>query len=115
MSRRHTGMTFATQNASLYIGLGAAIDFLYHIGIENIVRRGNALTAYLQRELLQLGDTIEMLTPVEERSRGFITGFRLKNMPYEKFGEARGEKKFSDQTGWRKSFEFYSCFNSSVQ
>ena len=85
---------FATQNASLYIGLGAAIDFLYHIGIENIVRRGNALTAYLQRELLQLGDTIEMLTPTEERSRGFITGFRLKNMPYDKFGEHAAKRNF---------------------
>ncbi len=34
---------FGTQNAALYVGLGAAIDFLYHIGMENIARRDRAL------------------------------------------------------------------------
>ncbi len=85
---------FATQNASIYIGLGAAIDFLYHIGMDNIVRRGSSLAAHLQRELLKLGDRIEMLTPTEDRSRGFVVGFRLKNMPYDKFGEHASKKGF---------------------
>ena len=85
---------FATQNASIYIGLGAAIDFLYHIGMDNIVRRGKALSAHLQQELLKLGGKVEMLTPVEEQSRGFVTGFRLNNMRYEKFGEHAAKKGF---------------------
>jgi selenocysteine lyase/cysteine desulfurase len=85
---------FATQNAALYLGLGAATDFLYHVGLENIIRRGKALATHLQEELLKLGDKIEMLTPTEERSRGFITGFRLKNMPYDKFGEHASKKGF---------------------
>ena len=85
---------FATQNAALYIGLAAAIDFLYNIGVENIVRRGNALTSFLQQELLKLGDSVEMLTPTEDRSRGFVTGFRLKKMPYDKFGEHAAKKGF---------------------
>ncbi len=78
---------FATQNAAIYIGIGAATDFLYHIGMENIVKRGKALSGYLQQELLKLGDKVEMLTPTEDQSRGFMVGFRLKTMPYDKFGE----------------------------
>jgi cysteine desulfurase/selenocysteine lyase len=85
---------FATQNAAIYIGLSAATDFLYHIGMENIHRRGKALSGYLQQELLKLGDKVEMLTPTEDRSRGFVVGFRLKNMPYEKFGEYAAQKHF---------------------
>jgi cysteine desulfurase/selenocysteine lyase len=85
---------FATQNASIYIGLGAAIDFLHHIGMENIVRRSSSLATHLQQQLLSLGDRVEMLTPVEDRSRGFVVGFRLKNMPFDKFGEHATKKGF---------------------
>jgi L-cysteine/cystine lyase len=85
---------FGTQNAALSIGLAAAVDFLYHIGMENIVRRGSSLARRLQDGLLALGDRVEMLTPTEERSRGFVIGFRLKNMPYDKFGEHAAKKKF---------------------
>jgi len=85
---------FATQNAAIYIGLAAAVDFLYHIGTENVVHRGNALAGHLQRELLKLGDKVEMLTPTEDQSRGSIVGFRLKNMPHDKFGEHASKKGF---------------------
>ena len=85
---------FATQNAAIYVGVAAAVDFLKHIGMENIVRRSGALAARLQRGLLDLGDRVEMLTPTEERSRGFVIGFRLKNMPFEKFGEHAAKKGF---------------------
>jgi len=37
---------------------------------------------------------VEMLTPTEEASRGSVVGFRLKNMPYDKFGELAAKKKF---------------------
>jgi len=85
---------FATQNSAIYIGIGAATDFLYHIGMENIVKRGKLLSGYLQQELLKLGDKIEMLTPTEDQSRGFVVGFRLKNMPFDKFGEHATKKGF---------------------
>lgn len=85
---------YATQNAALYKGVGAAIDFLYNIGVENISRRGLSLAKYLQDELLKLGENVEMLTPTEGRSRGCIVGFRLKNMAYDKFGEHATNKDF---------------------
>ncbi len=85
---------FATQNAAIYIGLGAAIDFLYHVGMKNVVRRCKGMAGYLQQELLALGDRIEMLTPVEDLSRGFVVGFRLKNMDFQEFGKYATEKGF---------------------
>jgi selenocysteine lyase/cysteine desulfurase len=85
---------FATQNAAIYIGLAAAVDFLYHIGMTNIVHRGKSLANLLQSELLKLGDKIEMLTPTEEQSKGFVIGFRLKNIAYDKFGEHATKRGF---------------------
>ena len=85
---------FGTQNASIYIGLGAAIDFIYHVGMDNIIRRAKGLAGYLQSELLKLGDKVEMLTPTEEQSRGFVTSFRLKNMAFDKFNEYISGKGF---------------------
>jgi L-cysteine/cystine lyase len=84
---------FGTQNAAIYQGLSAATDFLYHIGMENVVRRGKALSGYLQQELMKI-DKVEMLTPTEDQSRGFVVGFRLKDMPYDKFGEHAAKKGF---------------------
>jgi cysteine desulfurase / selenocysteine lyase len=85
---------YGTQNAASYKGIGAAIDFFHHIGIDNIVKRGRALAGHLQEGLLKLGDKVEMLTPTEERSRGSIIGFRLKNIAYDKFGEHATKKGF---------------------
>ena len=89
---------FATQNAALYLGLAAAVDFLHHVGMENILRRCGGMAAYLQQGLLKLGDRVEMLTPTEDRSRGFMVGFRLKNVPHDRFQAYAAEKRFRIRT-----------------
>jgi L-cysteine/cystine lyase len=85
---------YGTQNAALQFGLAASVDFLYQIGMENIIARGKALSGRLQQGLMDLGDKIEMLTPTEDQSRGFVVGFRLKNMAYDKFGEHASKNGF---------------------
>lgn len=75
---------FGTQSSSLYVGLGAAIDFLYHLGMENVTRRNQALAMHLRTELKKLGDKIEILTPEEKGGYGPVLGFRLKSMAYDK-------------------------------
>ncbi len=75
---------FGTQSSSLYVGLGAAIDFLYHIGSDNVTRRGQALSMHLRNELKKLGDKVEILTPDEQGGYGSVLGFRLKNYAYDK-------------------------------
>lgn len=84
---------YGTQNAAIYQGLSAATDFLYQIGVQNVVDRGKSLSGHLQQELMKISG-VEMLTPTEERSRGFVTGFRLRNMPFDKFGEHAAKKGF---------------------
>jgi selenocysteine lyase/cysteine desulfurase len=83
---------FATQNAAIYIGMGSAIDFLYHIGMENIAARDRAMSSHIREELVKLGDKIEMLTPEEEKSRASVTGFRIANYQYDKFVNYAWEK-----------------------
>jgi selenocysteine lyase/cysteine desulfurase len=75
---------WATQNASIYVGLAAAVDFLTSLGMENVAARGRALASYLRAELTKING-VEVLTPEEEQSRASITGFRLKKMPFDKF------------------------------
>lgn len=74
---------FATQSSALFVGLGAAIDFLHQLGMENVSRRGKAMAKYLRRGLETLEEKVELLTPEEEESCGSVLGFRLKNYPYD--------------------------------
>lgn len=83
---------FGTQSSALYVGLGAAIDFLYHIGMENIVRRDRALATHLRDELKKLGNRIEILTPEEEGGYGAVLGFRHKGIAYDKLQQYLIEK-----------------------
>lgn len=68
-----------TYNNGLYAGVGAAIDFMNGIGTATVASRTSYLTKYLQDQLLQMGN-IDMLTPVEERSRCAMIGFRVRGV-----------------------------------
>ncbi len=85
---------YGTQNAAIYVGLAAAVDFLYQIGVANIARRGGTLADLLQKELVKLGSKVEMLTPDEERSKASMVTFRLPSLAYDKFGEHAAKKGF---------------------
>ena len=75
---------FGTQSSSLYAGMGAAIDFMDHLGMETVSRRVRTLSTRLRRGLQALGDRVEILTPEEEGGFGAVLGFRMKNVPYDK-------------------------------
>lgn len=60
-------------------GAAKALEFYKEIGPEKIEKRGRGLAKYLQDHLLDFGNKIEMLTPVEEISRGCQIGFRIKS------------------------------------
>lgn len=69
---------YGTQNAALFKGISAAVDFQTGIGRERIEKRIRSLAANLQEKLLKLDNAVEMLTPTEEISRGAQIAFRLK-------------------------------------
>lgn len=85
---------YGTQNAALQVGVAAAVDFLYHIGMDNIAKRGHALAGRLRSGLAAFGGKVEILTPEEERSRASMVGFRLATMPYKTFAETAAKNGF---------------------
>lgn len=70
---------YGSQNSALYDGAVAAIDFFEKIGMKKITEHGCTLALGLQNELLKLSDSIEMLTPTEDRSRAMMVSFRFRD------------------------------------
>jgi len=85
---------YGTQNVALQIGVGATVDFLHHIGMENITKRITSLATLLRSELAALGNGIEILTPEEESSRAAMIGFKLKSMPFDAFAQGAAARGF---------------------
>jgi selenocysteine lyase/cysteine desulfurase len=71
-----------TQNLGLWRGVEAAVDFMEHIGMENVHRRCCDLTRHLRDGLQGYGDRIELLTPGEDCSQAGITSFRIRKMDH---------------------------------
>jgi selenocysteine lyase/cysteine desulfurase len=82
---------FGSLSAAIFVGMGAAVDFLTHIGIKNVAARGKALSTHLMNNIKDIPN-VQILTPWEEKSRASITGFKLKNMEFGKFQNWVSEK-----------------------
>ena len=85
---------YGTQSSALYAGVVAAIDFIESIGLQNVTQRIHNLAGHFQNELLHLGEgKVEMVTPVEAKSRAGVIAFKLKNVAYDKFYQLAAENK----------------------
>ncbi len=73
---------YGTRNTPLILALGAAIDFINTIGIDNIAARGKAMADYFINKLREMPDLVEILTTDEEISRASIVTFYPKTMAY---------------------------------
>jgi cysteine desulfurase/selenocysteine lyase len=77
---------YATQNASIWYGVNAAVHFMETLTMPVVEERILGLASYLQSELMAIkGNHLVMLTSTEKRSRGAVIAFKLKNMEYTKF------------------------------
>jgi selenocysteine lyase/cysteine desulfurase len=74
-----------TQSLGLTRGVIAAIDFLEGIGMQNVYTRIKSLGRYTQRQLLSIGDKVELLTPTEDRSFCAVNGFRIRGVDHTAF------------------------------
>lgn len=82
---------YGTLNTPLFGGLGAAIDFLQKIGMENIWRRDAELsTAFLKG--LQEISPVEILSPLNPTERSAMISFKMKNIDYLKLQSFLAEK-----------------------
>lgn len=71
---------YGTVNVPLFVGLGASMQFLLDIGIDNVWRRDHALGSALIAGLNELG--VEVLSPQHRDEHSGIITFRLQNMAY---------------------------------
>ena len=69
-----------TRNASLLVGLGAAIDFLSELGMDVVARHGRELRQTLARRLHTLS-RVELLTPDAPDSSASILTFQINPAP----------------------------------
>jgi selenocysteine lyase/cysteine desulfurase len=82
---------YGTVSAPLFAGLGAAIDFLLKIGMENIWARDAALSTALLNGLQEMSN-VEILSPLHQAERGAIITFKMKNTEYLKLQSFLAEK-----------------------
>jgi len=82
---------YGTVSAPLFVGLGAAIDFLMKIGMENVWARDAALSRAFLNGLQEIPNT-EILSPLDQAERSAMITFKLKNMEYQKLQSFLAEK-----------------------
>lgn len=74
--RAAKSIEYGTRNTPLIMGIGAALNFLEAIGMENISARGRALAAHL-KEQLSKNEKVKMLTPLDPKLSGSIVTFKI--------------------------------------
>jgi selenocysteine lyase/cysteine desulfurase len=82
---------YGTVSTPLFAGLGAAIDFLMKIEMQNVWARDAALsTAFLTG--LQEIPNVGILSPLDQAERGAMITFKMKNIDYLKLQSFLAEK-----------------------
>jgi len=87
---------YGTFSGPLFDGALEALRLYNNIGPERIEKRALNLAGYLQQSLLDFGNKIIMLTPVEAISRGAQIGFRINN------GNPKASQEFNNQMNGKK-------------
>jgi selenocysteine lyase/cysteine desulfurase len=85
---------YGTQSKSLYVGVAAATDFHLQIGKAKIEARIRELNEFLYQGLLEIGNEIELLTPLESASRISLVSFRPRKLTYQQVGAALSKAGF---------------------
>jgi len=81
---------YGTVSTPLFVGLGAAMDFLLKIGTENVWRRDFAMSTALKEGLNKLG--VEVNSPQHPEEHSAIITFTLKNVERNKLQTFLSEK-----------------------
>ena len=69
---------YGTVNTPYFVGLGAALDFLHRIGVNNLWRRNFSLATVLKDGLNKLD--VEVLSPQHPDEHSSIITFKIKNV-----------------------------------
>ena len=87
-----------TQMTSQVVGLGAAVEFLEEIGMENIARHEHELTAYAL-EQMQLIDGLRIAGPLTAEKRGGAIAFTVEGVHPHDLGQVLDSEGVAIRTG----------------
>ena len=82
---------YGTVSTPIFAGLGAAIDFLMKIGMENVWARDAALSTALLNGLQEI-PPVAILSPLNPAERSAMIAFKMKNIEYLKLQSFLAEK-----------------------
>ncbi|MDZ7344134.1 MAG: aminotransferase class V-fold PLP-dependent enzyme [candidate division KSB1 bacterium] len=82
---------YGTVSAPLFVGLGAAIDFLMKIEMKNVWARDAALATAFLNGLREIPH-VEILSPLDQTERSAIITFKMKNIDCQKLQSFLAEK-----------------------
>jgi selenocysteine lyase/cysteine desulfurase len=82
---------YGTVSTPLFVGLGAGIDFLMKIGMENVWARDAALSTALLNGLTEIPN-LEILSPFNQTERSAMITFKMENIEYLKLQSFLAEK-----------------------
>jgi cysteine desulfurase / selenocysteine lyase len=82
---------YGTVNAPIFVGVGAAVDFLTKIGMENVWNRDAAMSTSFLNGLKEIPN-VEILSPLNQAERSAMITFKMKNIEYGKLQSFLAEK-----------------------
>ncbi len=82
---------YGTVSTPLFVGLGAGIDFLTKVGMENVWHRDVALSTAFLNGLKEIPN-VEILSPLNQAERSAMITFKMKNIEYLKLQSFLAEK-----------------------
>jgi len=77
---------YGTVSIPLRVGLGAALNFVHTIGIENVWKRDQSLSTRLMEGLKEI-KSVKVLSPADPRMRSAMVTFMHDTLPYPKLQE----------------------------
>jgi len=108
---------YATQNETLFHGLGTAVDFINTIGLQTIQEHNETLAEQFYAGLKESPD-IQILSPEEKKYRTSMITFKIKGQNYRDVASHLSEKRIrvrvvseANLEGIRVSFHVYNETN----
>jgi len=87
-----------TPNVGGAMGLATAIDYLEKIGMENVEKHEEELTAYALEKMSQI-EGIEIYGPMDAKNKGGIVSFNMKDMQAHDVGTILNEQGIAVRSG----------------
>lgn len=111
---------YGSMSAPAFKGVAEAVKFHETIGKEKIQLRTKELATHFYKQLQEIGDGVEIITPEEEQSRAAIVGFRLKKIGHIDFFNLAIKNKLriravseNGLNSVRASFHIYNTFEEA--